>query len=154
MFTSFSSTNCTKTCETPSMDDDRSSSMPLIVFTASSTFCVISVSISSGDAPGLITVTVTVGKSIFGNRSNPNEKYENAPTVMSDRINIVANTGRLTQISANHCIFFFLEDFPEEGYLTFTGIASPRAESFPTATSSFDPTPCLISMKSASINPN
>ena len=47
---------------------------------------------------------VIVGKSIFGKRSTPRLKNENAPTTTSDMINIVANTGRLTQTSANHCI--------------------------------------------------
>src|SRR4028118_802973 len=88
----------------PSIEVERNSSMPLTVLTASSTFSVISVSISCGDAPGLITVTVIVGKSIFGKRSTPREKNENVPTVTSDKINIVAKTGRLTQTSANHCI--------------------------------------------------
>jgi hypothetical protein len=55
-----------KTCETPSTEVERSSSIPLIVLTAPSTLSVISVSISCGDAPGLTTVTVIVGRSIFG----------------------------------------------------------------------------------------
>lgn len=78
--------------------------MPLIVFTDSSILSVISVSISCGDAPGFTTVTVIVGKSIFGKRSTPKLRNEKAPTTTSDMINIVANTGRLTHISANHCI--------------------------------------------------
>ena len=69
--TSFSRTNWTKTCETPSIEVERSSSIPLIVLTASSTLSVISVSTSCGEAPGFTTVTVIVGKSIFGNRSTP-----------------------------------------------------------------------------------
>ena len=40
------------TCETPSDEVERSSSMPLMVLTASSILSVISVSISSGAAPG------------------------------------------------------------------------------------------------------
>ena len=39
-----------KTCETPSTDVERSSSMPEIVLTAPSTWSVISVSISCGGA--------------------------------------------------------------------------------------------------------
>ena len=50
--TSFSMTNVTTTCETPSVVIERSSSMPLMVLTASSTLSVISVSTSSGAAPG------------------------------------------------------------------------------------------------------
>ena len=49
-------------------------SIPLIVFTASSIFLLISVSISSGDAPGSETVTATVGTSTLGSRSTPSVK--------------------------------------------------------------------------------
>ena len=58
-------------CETPSDEVERSSSMPLIVLTASSILSVISVSTSSGAAPGSRVVTTTVGKSTFGKRSRP-----------------------------------------------------------------------------------
>ena len=97
-----------KTCETPSTDVERNSSMPLIVLTAASTLSVTSVSISRGLAPWLTTVTVIVGKSIFGNRSTPSVENENTPTTVSDRINIVANTGRRTQISASFCMMEFI----------------------------------------------
>src|SRR5215212_1972331 len=93
-----------KTCETPSTEVERSSSMPLMVLTAASTLSVTSVSISRGPAPGLTTVTVMVGRSIFGKRSTPSVRNEKTPTTVSDRINIVANTGRRTQISANFCM--------------------------------------------------
>ena len=53
----------------PSLDTERSSSMPATVFTASSILSVISVSISFGVAPSCRVTTLTVGKSIFGNRS-------------------------------------------------------------------------------------
>ena len=46
----------------------------LMVLTASSTFFVISVSISSGDAPGFAMITATVGISTFGKRSTPRLK--------------------------------------------------------------------------------
>jgi hypothetical protein len=69
----FSSRNVMKTCETPSTEVERNSSMPLMVFTAPSTLSVISVSISCGEAPGLITVTVIVGRSILGKRSTPSD---------------------------------------------------------------------------------
>src|SRR5262252_3857664 len=84
--------------------------MPLIVLTASSTLSVISVSISCGDEPRFVTVTVIVGKSTFGKRSTPRLKNENAPTTTNEVISIVANTGRLTHISANHCIRLPLSD--------------------------------------------
>jgi hypothetical protein len=80
--------------------------MPLMVLTAASTLSVISVSTSCGPAPGLTTVTVMVGRSIFGKRSTPSVENEKRPTTVSDRINIVAKTGRRTQISANFCMAF------------------------------------------------
>ena len=46
----------------------------LMVLTVSSTFLEISVSISSGEAPGLAMITMTVGISTFGKRSTPSEK--------------------------------------------------------------------------------
>src|SRR5437764_6363907 len=103
----FSSRNVIKTCDTPSTEVDRSSSMLLIVLTALSTLSVISVSTSCGDAPGLTTVTVIVGRSIFGKRSTPSERYEKTPTTVMLRMSIVANTGRRTQISASFCMTFF-----------------------------------------------
>ena len=63
---SFSSTKVTHVIETPSADRDRSSSMPLTVFTDSSMRLVTWVSTSSGDAPRSVVVTVTTGKSILG----------------------------------------------------------------------------------------
>ena len=59
------------TCDTPSVEFERSSSMPLTVLTASSILSVISVSTSSGAAPGSRVVTTTVGKSTLGKRSRP-----------------------------------------------------------------------------------
>ncbi len=64
------------TCETPSTELERSWSMPLIVLTAPSSALVISLSICSGDAPGLVTVTETVGRSMFGSRSTPSPMNE------------------------------------------------------------------------------
>src|SRR5438132_7761676 len=101
---SFSRTKLMMTCEIPSDDADRSSSMPLIVLTASSILSVISVSICSGAAPGCTVVTSTVGKSTFGKRSTPSRVNENAPITVSERMRTVAKTGRLTQSSASHCI--------------------------------------------------
>ena len=46
----------TNTCETPSDETERSSSIPLMVLTASSILSVISVSICSGAAPGCTVV--------------------------------------------------------------------------------------------------
>src|SRR5499426_2876722 len=100
----FSSTNATITCEMPSDEIERSSSMPLIVLTASSILSVISVSICSGAAPGCTVVTTTVGKSTFGNRSTPSFVNEKAPMTESERMSTVAKTGRLTHSAANHCM--------------------------------------------------
>src|SRR5262245_18631103 len=101
--TLFSSANWTKTCETPSVETERSSSMPEIVFTARSIRSVISVSMSSGAAPAWRVVIEMVGNSTFGNRSTPRLKYENTPTTTRDRTSTEAKTGRRMEISASHC---------------------------------------------------
>jgi hypothetical protein len=53
---------------------ERSSVMPWMVLTASSTFCVTCVSISSTEAPGSSVRTLTVGSSTEGKRSTPSRK--------------------------------------------------------------------------------
>src|SRR5687767_11107696 len=102
--TFFSSRNEMMTVETPSDDVERSSSIPLIVLTASSILSEISVSTSSGAAPGSLVVTTTVGKSTFGNRSRPRRVKENAPITVRARMRTLAKTGRLTEIAASHCM--------------------------------------------------
>jgi hypothetical protein len=82
------------TVETPSEEVDRSSSIPLIVLTASSILSEISVSISSGAAPGSLVVTTTVGKSTLGKRSRPRRENENAPMTVRARMRTLAKTGR------------------------------------------------------------
>ncbi len=57
------------TCDTPSVEIERSSSMPLMVLIASSIFSETSVSISCGDAPGSVVTTATMGRSTLGKRS-------------------------------------------------------------------------------------
>ncbi len=104
--TSFSSRNVTATIDTPSADVERSSSMPLTVFTASSILSVTSVSISSGAAPGFRVVTTTVGKSTLGRRSTPSCVKEKAPTTVSIRMRTVANTGLRTHRAASHCMVY------------------------------------------------
>jgi len=99
-----SSRNEIITCEIPSDDTDRSSSMPLIVLTASSILSVISVSICSGAAPGCTVVITMVGKSIFGKRSTPSFVNEYPPMTTSERMRTVAKTGRLTHSAASHCM--------------------------------------------------
>src|SRR5665213_1885888 len=91
------------TVDAPSTEVEESVSIPLIVFTASSIRLVMSVSTSSADAPGLLTETDTVGKSILGNRSTPRVKNEKVPTTMRATMSMVAKTGRLTQSSASLC---------------------------------------------------
>ncbi len=92
------------TVDTPSDDTDRNSSMPLTVLTASSILSVISVSICSGEAPAWRVVMRMVGKSTFGNRSTPSWKNENPPMTVSVRMSTDANTGRLTERLASHCM--------------------------------------------------
>ena len=57
----FASSKVISTSDWPSDDVERTSSTMLMVLTASSTFLLISVSISSGDAPGFAMITATVG---------------------------------------------------------------------------------------------
>src|SRR5690606_25826273 len=76
--------------------------------TAPSILSVISLSICSGEAPGLMVVTATVGTSTFGSRSTPRPKNEYPPTTVSDSTSIVAKTGRRTQSSASARMFSLL----------------------------------------------
>jgi hypothetical protein len=69
MLMSLSSWKLTMTCDTPSVEIERSSSIPLMVLIASSILSETSVSISCGDAPGNVVTTVTIGRSTFGKRS-------------------------------------------------------------------------------------
>ena len=106
MSASFSSRKLTTTCEMPSAELEFNWSMPLMVFTASSTLSVISLSTCSGAAPGSLVVTVMVGMSMLGIRSTPSCVSENEPTTTSDMMRTDANTGRRTHRAANACIAF------------------------------------------------
>ena len=86
--------------ETPSMVVLLSSSMPWTVLMISSSGLVTLVSISSGDAPRSVVVTVTMGSSTFGNWSTPMLRNENQPSTTKNRLIIVAKTGREMQRSA------------------------------------------------------
>lgn len=66
-----SRTNSTVTTETPSLLVELIVLTPLIVLTASSILSVTSMSMISGLAPLRRVVTLTMGKSTFGNRSTP-----------------------------------------------------------------------------------
>ena len=92
------------TCDTPSDEIERSSSMPLMVLTASSILSVTSVSICSGAAPGLHRRDddgreVDLGKPIDaelreGEGADDGQRQDQH----------VAKTGRLTQSAASHCM--------------------------------------------------
>ena len=70
--TSLSRVKVTNTWETPSVDTERSSSMPPRVLMASSILSVTSVSTCSGAAPGRVVMTAMMGKSTLGKRSTFN----------------------------------------------------------------------------------
>src|SRR5262249_41586435 len=92
-------TNCTTTCEMPSLVVERSSSMPETVLTISSMGLVTCVSISSTLAPRRVVVIDTTGRSTFGNKSTPKRKYDAAPSTIGAEISMIVKTGRLIQIS-------------------------------------------------------
>ena len=102
--TSFSMTKLMMTWETPSVVTDRSSSIPLIVLTASSILSVISVSMSSGAAPGWFVMMTMMGKSTFGKRSTPSCTYPAMPMTHRTRMRTDAKIGRFTQRAASHCM--------------------------------------------------
>ena len=91
------------TNETPEPDTERSSLIPSTVFTTSSIRCESTVSTSSGDAPGRLVRTVTVGRSTDGKRSTPSWPNAAAPTTTRARMIITAKTGRRMQTSASFC---------------------------------------------------
>ena len=95
-----SSKNVTVICETPSVVTLLNSSMPWIVLMISSSGLVTLVSISSGDAPRNVVVTVMIGSSTLGNWSMPMLLKENQPSTTMNKLIIVAKTGRLMQRSA------------------------------------------------------
>src|SRR5689334_9671205 len=74
-------------------------SMPAMPLSAFSIGITTDVVISSGDAPGSCSRTLTVAGSAFGNRSTPRSRNEKIPRTTSDVTSIVANTGRRTQSS-------------------------------------------------------
>jgi hypothetical protein len=98
------STKVTITMALPGLEIERSSWMPWIVLICSSSFCATVVSISSVEAPGSSTRTVTVGRSTDGKRSTPRRNQEAAPITTSAITIIVAKTGRLMQTSASFCM--------------------------------------------------
>src|SRR5688572_10098496 len=95
------STKVTITSALPGLAIERSSWMPWIVLICSSSFWMTWVSISSVEAPGSSTRTLTVGRSTEGNRSTPSLKYDAVPTTTSAMMIMVAKTGRLMLTSAS-----------------------------------------------------
>ena len=96
-----SSTNVAKTCDCPSMVEERSSSRPPMVLTTSSIGLVIWLSISSGEAPGRRVVMVIVGRSTFGKMSTPSRAKEARPSTTRVAMTMVVKTGRRTKTSRN-----------------------------------------------------
>src|SRR5215813_1808685 len=96
--------NVTMMTAVPGPEIERSSLIPWIVLICSSSFCATWVSVSSVDAPGSSTRTLTVGRSTVGKRSTPSRIQLAAPTTTKAMISMVANTGRLMQTSASFCM--------------------------------------------------
>ena len=94
-----SSTKVAKTCDCPSMVDERSSSRPPMVLTTSSICLVIWLSISSGEAPGKRVVMVMVGRSTLGKMSTPSWTKEASPSTTRVAMTMVVKTGRRTKTS-------------------------------------------------------
>src|SRR5262245_3976645 len=96
--------NVTIKMAVPGPQIERSSLIPWIVLICSSSRWASWVSVSSIEAPGSSTRTLTVGRSTVGKRSTPSRIQLAAPTTTNAMINIVANTGRLMQTSASFCM--------------------------------------------------
>ncbi len=88
----------------PGPEIERSSLIPWIVLICSSSFCATWVSVSSVEAPGSSTRTLTVGRSTVGKRSTPSRNQLAAPMTTNAMTSMVANTGRLMQTSASFCM--------------------------------------------------
>ena len=78
--------------------------MPLMVLTAPSILSVTSVSTSSGAAPGEPRDDDHRGKVDLRKLVDAELFVEDAAHNQDDRLSTVAKTGRLTQISASHCM--------------------------------------------------
>src|SRR6187401_3635473 len=90
------------TREKPSLEFDSTRFTPSMPATASSMGLVTSVSTSSGEAPGYTVEMLTNGKSTAGNRSIPSRVIDTIPSTTKLRMNIVAKTGRLMEVSEIH----------------------------------------------------
>src|SRR5215510_7945030 len=96
--------NVTMMMAVPGPQIERSSLMPWIVLICSSSRWASWVSVSSIEAPGSSTRTLTVGRSTAGKRSTPSRIQLAAPTTTKAITSMVANTGRLMQTSASFCM--------------------------------------------------
>ena len=85
--------------EPPALTLAVSWSMPAMPLSAFSIGITTAVVISSGDAPGSCSRTLTVAGSAFGKRSTPRSLKEKMPSTTSEATSIVANTGRRTHSS-------------------------------------------------------
>ena len=121
---------------------ERSSSIPLMVLTASSILSATSISTSREEAPGTTVVMATVGNSTLGKRSTPRLAYPAMPSTTITSIITVAKMGRLTLILASHCM----------GYSTFMP-SRTSAVSLATIFSSFL-TPAWTAITSPSRRPS
>ena len=92
------------TMATPVPEIERSSLIPWIVLICSSSRWATWVSVSSVEAPGSSTRTLTVGRSTVGKRSTPSRNQLAAPMTTKPMTSMVANTGRLMQTSASFCM--------------------------------------------------
>ena len=95
-----SSTNWQLMRARPACTWEVTSSMPLMVDSASSKGRTTWVVISSGVAPGRDTAMLTVAGSARGKRSTPRSRNEKMPSTTRNAISITAKTERLTHSSA------------------------------------------------------
>ena len=84
----------------PACTCDVTSSMPLMVESASSSGNTTWVVISSGVDPGSLMLMLTVAGSARGKRSTPRSRNEKMPSTPRKAISMTANTARLTHSSA------------------------------------------------------
>ena len=95
-----SSTNWQLMRAVPACTCELTSSMPLMVESASSRGRTTWVVISSGVDPGSVMLMLTVAGSARGKRSTPRSRNEKMPRTPRNAISITANTARLTHSSA------------------------------------------------------
>src|SRR6185369_3735659 len=95
-----SSTNWQLMRAVPACTCELTSSIPLMVESASSRGSTTWVVISSGVEPGSLMLMLTVAGSARGKRSTPRSRNEKMPRTPRNAISMTANTARLTHSSA------------------------------------------------------